>query len=86
MNTEITNKIIEMLKAGNSYSEIQNKLCVYPMQIKRIKDKFISINNNTNVSTNDKNSNTNINTNSKNSNTNVSTNNKNNNNNDSANK
>ena len=54
MNTEIINQIIEMLKDGNSYSEIQNKLNVYPIQIKRIKDKFISINNNTNVSTNDK--------------------------------
>ena len=66
MNTEITNKIIEMLKAGNSYSEIENKLGVYPMQIKRIKDKYVSINN--------KNSNNNDNTNSKNNNTNVSVN------------
>ena len=66
MNTEITNQIIEMLKAGASYSEIQNKLGVYPMQIKRIKDKYVSINN--------KNSNNNDNTNSKNNNTNVSVN------------
>ena len=52
MNTEIINQIIEMLKTGASYSEIENKLGVYPVQIKRIKDKFISINNNTNISTN----------------------------------
>jgi len=74
MNTEIINQIIEMLKTGASYSEIENKLGVYPVQIKRIKDKFISINNNTNVSTNDKNSNTNVSSNSKNNNTNISTN------------
>ena len=74
MNTEIINQIIEMLKTGASYSEIENKLGVYPVQIKRIKDKFISINNNTNVSTNDKNSNTNVSSNSKNNNTNVSVN------------
>jgi len=63
MDAEITNKIIEMLKAGASYSQIQNKLNVYPVQIKRIKDKFININNNNNDSANNKNNNTNISTN-----------------------
>ena len=74
MNTEITNKIIEMLKAGNSYSEIENKLGVYPVQIKRIKDKFININNNNNDSANNKNNNNNDSANNKNNNTNISTN------------
>jgi len=66
MDADITNKIIEMLKAGASYSQIQNKLNVYPVQIKRIKDKY--------VSTNSKNSNNNDSTNNKNNNTNISTN------------
>ena len=63
MNTEIINQIIEMLKAGASYSEIQNKLNVYPVQIKRIKDKYVSTNSknsDNNDSTNDKNNNTNV--------------------------
>ena len=74
MNTEIINQIIEMLKAGASYSQIQNKLNVYPVQIKRIKDKFININNNNNDSANTKNNNNNDSANNKNNNTNISSN------------
>jgi len=63
MTPEITNQILEMLKAGSTYSQIQNKLGVYAPQIRRIRRKYFGTNtknNNTNVSTNTKNNNTNV--------------------------
>ena len=63
MTPEITNQILKMLKAGSTYSQIQNKLGVYAPQIRRIRRKYFGTNtknNNTNVSTNTKNNNTNV--------------------------
>lgn len=42
MTTEIEKKIIELLEAGTSYNDICKKLGVYPMQIRRIKNKNLS--------------------------------------------
>jgi len=77
MTPEITNQILEMLKAGSTYSQIQNKLGVYAPQIRRIRRKYFGTNtknSNTNIGTNTKNNNTNVSTNTKNNNTNVSVN------------